>query len=106
MAKDSKGHGSDKRGGGLTPVQSENAPFVSRLGKAAGHSYLDPHDPRGDNDLGFMHTSNLNDAGAAQELAGGHPKSGAAPVHAGAAGRKDKPYVSGSRRTPMKPGWA
>jgi hypothetical protein len=30
----------------LTPVQSENAPFHSRLGKAAGHSYLDPHDPR------------------------------------------------------------
>ena len=28
---------------GLTPVQSENVPFVSRLG---GHSFLDPHDPR------------------------------------------------------------
>jgi hypothetical protein len=30
----------------LTPVQSENAPFKSRLGPAAGHSFLDPHDPR------------------------------------------------------------
>jgi hypothetical protein len=30
----------------MTPVQSENAPFKSRLGKSAGHSYLDPHDPR------------------------------------------------------------
>ena len=30
----------------LTPVQSENAPFKSRLGKSAGHSYLDPHDLR------------------------------------------------------------
>jgi hypothetical protein len=30
----------------MTPVQSENAPFTSRLGKSAGHSYLDPHDPR------------------------------------------------------------
>lgn len=30
-----------------TPAQSENAPFKSRLGKSAGHSYLDPRDPRG-----------------------------------------------------------
>jgi len=30
----------------MTPAQSDNAPFKSRLGKAAGHSYLDPHDPR------------------------------------------------------------
>lgn len=44
--KDNKGHGSNGRGG-MTPVQSENAPFKSRLGPQAGHSYLDPKDPRG-----------------------------------------------------------
>jgi hypothetical protein len=31
----------------LTPLQSENVPFKSRLSPAAGHSYLDPKDPRG-----------------------------------------------------------
>jgi hypothetical protein len=30
----------------LTPVQAENAPFQSRLSPRAGHSFLDPHDPR------------------------------------------------------------
>lgn len=29
-----------------TPAQSENSPFKSRLGRRAGHSYLDPHDLR------------------------------------------------------------
>lgn len=75
MAKDAKGHGSDKRGdggGGKTPVQSENAPFQSRLGAGAGHSYLDPNDPRG---------AGKSDAAAKAELGGGHPKSGDVPVH-------------------------
>jgi hypothetical protein len=44
--KDAKGHGSDKRGGGMTPVQSENAPFKSRFA-GKGVNYLEPNDPRG-----------------------------------------------------------
>jgi hypothetical protein len=52
--KDAKGHGSDPRGGAMTPVQAENAPFKSRL---PGPHYLDPHDPRG------AHASAVNQVG-------------------------------------------
>ena len=104
MAKDAKGHGSEGRGG-LTPVQSENAPFKSRLGAAAGHSFLDPHDPRAYPGKSF--DSQFADAavarGHANEFAGmvgnrqaaaalaqGGPKSGAVPIHGGAIGRSDE----------------
>lgn len=49
--KDAKGHGSNAHGGRMTPVQEENAPFVSRLG---GKHYLEPNDPRG-----LAHTSGI-----------------------------------------------
>jgi hypothetical protein len=59
----------------MTPVQAENSPFKSRLSPRAGHSYLDPHDPRASG--GKPVASN---AAAADKLASG-PKSAPAPVH-------------------------
>jgi hypothetical protein len=49
--KDSKGHGSDPRGGGQTPVQAENAPFKSSL---PGPHFLEPNDPRGAHSQGVQ----------------------------------------------------
>lgn len=81
--KDARGHGSNGRGG-MTPVQSENAPFKSRLGSAAGHSYLAANDPRGS--LGYSGNSNsgaphAQDRAAAAALATGHPKQGLTGIH-------------------------
>lgn len=85
--KDARGHGSNGRGG-KTPVQSENAPFVSRLGAAAGHSYLDPHDPRANyegvmqRNPGYGNLRAKQDALAAAKLAEpGHPKSAQVATH-------------------------
>jgi hypothetical protein len=55
--KDALGHGSNDKG--LTPAQQENQPFKSRLSKAAGHSYLDPHDPRGAHSTGVQALPNM-----------------------------------------------
>jgi hypothetical protein len=49
--KDAKGHGSEAHGGAQTPVQSENAPFKSRL---PGPHFLDPNDPRGAHSAGVQ----------------------------------------------------
>lgn len=46
MAKDAKGHGSDKRDGGQTSGHTPEAPFVSRFA-GKGVNYLEPNDPRG-----------------------------------------------------------
>ena len=102
MAKDAKGHGSEKRGG-ATPVQSENAPFVSRFA-GKGVNYLEPNDPRGAgararsgwgtdqtgpgshtaagvNKSGSVVPVTVSDAEAAKALAGGGAKSALVDVH-------------------------
>ena len=102
MAKDAKGHGSEKRGG-ATPVQSENAPFVSRFA-GKGVNYLEPNDPRGAgararsewgtdqtgpgshtaagvNKSGSVVPVTVSDADAAKALAGGGAKSAPVDTH-------------------------
>ena len=89
MAKDAKGHGSEKRGG-ASPVQSENAPFKSRLGPLAGDLRTNPSGPHvaaGVDKSGRTVPVTVSDADAAKALAGGGAKSAAVPVHSGAAGR-------------------
>lgn len=54
--KDALGHGSNGKGGALTPVQQENQPFKSSL---PGKHYLDPNDPRGAHASGTAATPQL-----------------------------------------------
>ena len=108
MAKDAKGHGSEKRGG-ATPVQSENAPFVSRFA-GKGVNYLEPNDPRGAgararsgwgtdptgpgshtaagvNKSGSVVPVTVSDAEAAKALAGGGAKSAPVDTHPSMGGK-------------------
>lgn len=76
MAKDAKGHGSEKRGAAM-----------DRLAAARN----DPNHPLGVLSRVVSQGTPIagQDAKAAGDLAGGHPKSGASPVHPGATGRLD-----------------
>lgn len=79
MAKDAKGHGSERHGG--VPVHGpDDVDRLARQGtprRGASAAALDRAE-RGE--LGSLHSSN-QDAAAASELAGGHPKAVAAPTH-------------------------
>lgn len=91
--KDARGHGNNSRGSAQTPVQSENAPFVSRFA-GKGVNYLEPNDPRG---AGAR--AQPSDQQAAGALAQGGAKSAAVPVHPGATGRSRSYYSPGAART-------
>lgn len=78
MAKDNKGHGSDRRG------------VEARLAAARN----DPNHPLGVLTRIVSQGTPIagQDAAAADNLAGGHPKSGVVPVHGGASGRSDREF--------------
>lgn len=77
MAKDAKGHGSEKRGGGGHVADMHAA--IDAHERASANGAVDQAE-RGE--LGSMHSAN-QDAAAANTLGGGHPKASAVPVHGG-----------------------
>jgi hypothetical protein len=107
MAKDSKGHGSNGRGGADARLaQREQAMFSAgkpglmvRPDKAAEYAANKAASKAETGELGSMHSSN-QDAAAARTLAEpGHPKSAPVPVHGGATGRSDLGSMHSSNET-------
>lgn len=126
MAKDAKGHGSDRRGGSM-PIPghdyhtktSDQLRYIAKDASDAekatrGMSSYNPASGRREDTAG-KYSDQLNNAAsvlafrarggtdfsdksAAQELAQGSPKSDAVPVHEGASGRSDTAtsYAPGS----------
>ena len=85
MAKDAKGHGSEKRGGGVSDadIAQYNATIRKNSERQAASSDLArANAPDG-----------LTDKQAASALAQGGAKSAPVPVHNGAAGRSDGPLA-------------
>lgn len=91
MAKDAKGHGSEKRGGGgYNPVMQGGQRMFGRQPTASERGQLSQMTKAFSAFAGTMNKGgSADDAHAAATLAAGHPKSDASPVHPGAAGRSD-----------------
>lgn len=92
MAKDAKGHGSEKRGGStfdrLNAARKADG-YAPMSEKQRGvHDFLDYMDGSGPMP-DAMKAAGISDNQAADTLGQGHPKSQPVPVHPDAAGRKD-----------------
>lgn len=105
MAKDAKGHGSNGRG--VSAVQARNSRMDAMFARAPGlkaaaqraHDLGDSAKTPHATPLDVIRGS--HDYLAAQELARGNPKAGAAPVHSGAPGRNDVNKRLGDKLTKM-----
>jgi hypothetical protein len=99
MAKDAKGHGSEKRGGGPAAEPRRPPGYFARAmptrtaldvqARRAGKNYIDPFDPRYPDSAARIAESrsepqvqaNLANTNARGALAQGHPKSAPVDVH-------------------------